>query len=127
MVMEDHTQPAPVRAGWEGVAEAAAELRAWRGDRSLGEVAALVGAKGPQWFEWERCHEQGYARPGGDYRDKLEVVTGIDRARWRTADEQSSLDEVAARARFAHTASDFTVAPADGPRVVRDEFSQVEG
>lgn len=124
--MEDHTEPVPVRAGWEGVAEAAAELRAWRGERSLGEVAALVGAKGPQWFEWERCHEQGYARPGGDYRDKLELVTGIDRARWRTADEQASVAEVAAR--VAAAADDMPAGlEDDGPRVVRDGFSQVEG
>lgn len=130
--MDEQTDSPPIRPGWESVAEAAAELKAWRGDRSLNEAAALVGAKGPQWFEWENCHDPRYARPGGDYREKIELATGIGRARWRTRDEQSSFDEVAVRVAAsklaAHTASDFTVAPVeDGLRVVRDEFSQVEG
>lgn len=125
--MDEINDPPPLRPGWESVAEACADLKAWRGERSLNEAAAIVGAKGPQWFEWENCYNPRYARPGGDYREKLEIVAGIDRARWRTRDEQSSFDEVTARATASRLPEHHATEPADGPRVVRDEFSQVEG
>jgi hypothetical protein len=117
----------PVPLGWEAIAGASADLRAWRAANklTLNDAASRVGAAAPQWREWEMCLRSGMSRPGGDYREKLELLTGIERHRWRTRDEQASIE--ALRAQLAATADAVVIRDPSGVTVVREGFDQSEG
>lgn len=92
--MQDDLQNEPVPDGWEEVARACADLRAFRGKRSCAACGKDVGASGPQWWGWERCFIEGHPRPGEAYREKLHIVAGIAPWRWRTRAEQQEINDL---------------------------------
>lgn len=101
---------------------------------SQGRLAEALGVSQPAVAIWE-----GSGRPDLSKALELQAMTAgaIPATAWGYTEEQVS--RVLRAAKFpalvgaTHTASDFTVAPAvsdaadDGPRVVRDEYTQVEG
>lgn len=94
--MKDDFTNRPVRDGYEEVARATAEMRAFRGDDTYAAAAAKIGASGPQWWGWERCAHEERPRPAAAYRDKLHVVAGIAPWKWRTREEQEEINNLRA-------------------------------
>lgn len=92
--MSDDPAPATVPEGFEEIAKAAAELRAFRGAGGCEEAAKSVGVSGVQWWHWERSYLPGHPRPGDVYREKLHIVLGIAPWRWRTRKEQQEINDL---------------------------------